>query len=76
LHTPSPLALNGWAPELVAAFAPFYVTGPPKLPALDALTEALRRAEQQASVPPLQQQSVPPPRRSSRQQQHADKKRK
>jgi hypothetical protein len=49
LHTPSPLALNGWAPELVAAFAPFYVTGPPKLPALDALTEALRRAEQQAS---------------------------
>jgi hypothetical protein len=72
LHTPSPLALNGWAPELVAAFAPFYVTGPPKLPALDALTEALRRAEQQVSVPPPPppQQSKLQPRRSSRRHQH------
>ena len=55
LHTPSPRALNVWEPELVAAFTPFYVIGPSKLLALDALSEALRRPELQASEPP------PPP---------------
>jgi len=57
LHTPSPLALKGWAPALVAAFTPFYVTGKPQLPALDALVDALQRADAEASAPPL----LPPP---------------
>jgi hypothetical protein len=64
LHSPSPLALNGWSPALVALFAPFYVTGKPQLPALDALVDALERADAEAPVPlpPLPQ----PSRRSSR----------
>ena len=49
LHSPSPLALNGWSPALVALFAPFYVTGKPQLPALDALVDALERADEEAS---------------------------
>ena len=45
MHTPSPLALNGWAPALIEAFTPFYVTGKPHLPALDSLNEMLRSAD-------------------------------
>ena len=63
LHSPSPLALIGWAPALVALFAPFYVTGKPQLPALDALVEALERADEEASA---LAPAPAPQRRSSR----------
>jgi chromatin segregation and condensation protein Rec8/ScpA/Scc1 (kleisin family) len=42
LHTPTPLVLNGWSPILIASFAPFYTTGRPQLPALEALARKLR----------------------------------
>jgi len=49
LHTPSPLALKGWAP------------------ALDALVDALQRADAEASAPPLLPLPLPPqPRLPSR----------
>jgi hypothetical protein len=38
----------GWEPALIAAFAPFFVTGKPphlRMPALDALVEWLQRSE-------------------------------
>jgi len=56
LHSPSPLALKGWAPALVAAFTPFYVTGKPQRPALDALVDDLRRTGADASAPASQTQ--------------------
>jgi len=64
LHSPSPLALNGWVPALVAAFAPFFVTGKPQLPALDALIDALEHADAEAAAPPPPQAQLS--RRSSR----------
>jgi hypothetical protein len=53
MHSPSPLGLVGllfgsgcgWAPALIAAFAPFFVTGKPHLPALDALVDSLQRSD-------------------------------
>ena len=75
LHSPSPLALIGWAPALVALFAPFYVTGKPQLPALDALVEALERADAPAPAPLPPQPQPAPSRRSSRLQLQSGKKR-